>query len=176
MYKKLPGAFLPLTVITNLALAQDPVEYRDCLEGRDAEILSIATVDWPVSWKITLDPGASCSYVTYSSSYIRWESDAAISVKYQLYDAPTETEEGEDMECPAPAEDAVIDWEPYLQRSPMYTVQTEWPYTNKDACATEYVLTNDSAELFMTAMIFTEGSLNGLRVALASALAAFLVF
>ena len=58
----------------------------------------------------------------------------------------------------------------------MYTVQTEWPYTNKASCATEYVLTNDSPDLFMSAMIFTEGSLNGLRVALASALAVFLVF
>ena len=113
MFKKLSTTASTLAVISDSVLAQDEnKEIRECLEGVDVEITSIATVDWPVSWKITLDPGASCSYVTYSSSYIRWESDAAISVKYQLYDAPTDTEEGEDMECPRP--ETMKDWEPYL--------------------------------------------------------------
>ena len=113
MFKKLSTTAAALAVISDSVLAQDEnKEIRECLEGVDVEIMSIATVDWPVSWKITLDPGAECFYTTYSSSYIRWEADAAISVKYQTYDAPMETEEGEDMECPRP--EIAADWEPYL--------------------------------------------------------------
>ena len=164
-----------IAFISKSVLAQDD-KVKVCLEESDATIESISTVEWPVSWRITLNPGATCSYVTYSSSYIRWESDAFISVKYQTYAAPMETEEGAEIECPAPAADAALEWEPYLQRSPMYTIQTEWPYTNKDACATEYILTNDSAEVYSSLLIYTEGGLFGLRVAMASALAAFLVF
>ena len=58
----------------------------------------------------------------------------------------------------------------------MYTVQTEWPYTNKEACATEYIITNDSSEVYSSLLIYTEGGLIGLRVAMASAMSAFLIF
>ena len=81
-----------------------------------------------------------------------------------------------DEDCQAPGPDVVIDWEPYLQRSPMYTDQTEWPYTDEDVCGTKYVFTNDNPDDVQTLHIFTEGGLFGFGVTLTSAITAFLLF
>ena len=62
-----------LAAITNNVLAADMEEIPECLDGTDVNLKDIGTVEWPVSWAIEIEPSKKCYYVTYSTSYIRWE-------------------------------------------------------------------------------------------------------
>ena len=59
--------------LTAQVFAQDEeTQIPQCLDGTDATLKDINTVEYPVSWEITLNPGKKCSYVTYSEAYLRW--------------------------------------------------------------------------------------------------------
>ena len=65
----------------------------ECLSEEDVALVDISTIQYSMSWEMTIEPGDSCYHLTFASVYATWERDADISVKYQTYRQPMNTEE-----------------------------------------------------------------------------------
>ena len=52
----------------------------ECLTEEDATLVDISTVQYSMSWEMTIDPGDSCWYLTFNTAYATWDSDADVNV------------------------------------------------------------------------------------------------
>ena len=91
----------------------------ECLSGEDAEVTDLSSNNWSASYSLRLDPGDSCYYVTFMTSYAWWFETQQITVKTQNYRHPS----GSEIEC-QPAENNLD----YYAGTQLYTSQSEWPY------------------------------------------------
>ena len=116
-----------------------------------------------------LDPGDSCYYITFASSYADWNSSQDISVKYQTYRPPF-GDQGEDACQPDGPE------EYYPKGTVVHTEQSMWPNQDENVCAYLYVFTNEDLDYPQTLMFYTNGGLIGYGVSLVAAISAFMLF
>ena len=122
----------------------------ECTSGEDAEITDISSTQWPASYSLRIDPGDSCYYTTFMSSYVWWHSSQDIQVRTQTYEHPV----GSNTPCIA-AEDNIV----YYSGTVLYTSQSEWPYTDDSICSHLYVLTNLNQEESQVVELYTNGSI-----------------
>ena len=59
-----------------------------CLDEKDVSLEDISTVEYPMSWGITLNAGKGCWYDSYNTALATWESGSEVSVAYQIYKHP----------------------------------------------------------------------------------------
>ena len=91
-----------------------------CTTGEDASVEDISSVNWPSSWRFTLDPGDACYHTTFMTSYAWWPDDQEILTKTQNYVIPATSSE----ECMP--DESNLD---YSKGDKLYTVQSAWPHT-----------------------------------------------
>ena len=140
----------------------------ECLSEEDVALVDISTIQYSMSWEMTIEPGDSCYHLTFASVYASWQRDADISVKYQTYRQPMNTEEA----CQPVGKE-----ESYVSGTLLHTDQTVWPYTEPDVCAYLFVFTNDSPDFGQVVNFFTNGSTIGFAMSMVSLFtAAYLAF
>ena len=66
-----------------------------CLDQEEAELIDISTVNYSMSWEVTLDPGDSCWHETQASAFATWEDGTDISVMVKSYRPPFGAAQGE---------------------------------------------------------------------------------
>ena len=140
----------------------------ECLTEEDVTLVDISTVQYSMSWEMTLDPGDSCWYLTFNTAYATWDSDSDISVKYQTYRPPF----GDTEETCQPTGDP----EDYSPNELVHTDQTVWPNNDPDICSHLFVFTNESQDFEQTLLFFTNGGLLAFGAGLVGAIASFMLF
>ena len=121
----------------------------ECFTGEDATLIEdISNEDFPVSWKMLVDAGDTCTHLIFGASYLTWAKDQNISVRIQTYRHPA----GDEVKCQP---DKVMGYE---KGSLLTTDQTPWPFENPEVCAILVAITNDDPENDQEVYVYTAGA------------------
>ena len=111
--------------------------FSRCLDEEDVRMVREDTTNFSMSWYMSLDPGDSCYHETHAAAYIYWRDDMEIEVRTATYRPPREDESKcEELENNIPYENSKV----------LYTMNDEWPHTDKDICAHLWIITNLNKE------------------------------
>ena len=111
-FSQLPTVSAQEVDLPSPTLQQRSGTISECVSGEDADLQRIDTVDYPMSWELSLDPSDGCYHLVFNSAFATWQDSSTISAATAKYRPPR----GAETECQEVANDI-----PYYSGQVMYT-------------------------------------------------------